>query len=78
MTNSAAYVARVGGLAVALGIGAAVASSQQVAWADSPDLPSDASGASTSSSTHSESSSGSSGPSGHRSPDSSIAVRVDH
>ena len=41
MTNSAAYVGRVGGLAVALGIGAVVACSQQVAWADSPDSPSD-------------------------------------
>ena len=64
MTNSAAYVGRVGGLAVALGIGAAVACSQQVAWADTPDSPSDPSGGSASSSASSESSSGSSGSSG--------------
>ena len=64
MTNSAAYVGRVGGLAVALGIGAAVACSQQVAWADTPDSSSDPSGASASSPAPSESSSGSSGSSG--------------
>lgn len=37
MKNSAAYVARVGGLAVALGIGTAVATGQGLALADSPD-----------------------------------------
>jgi aldose sugar dehydrogenase len=37
MRNSAAYVGRVGGLAVALGIGAAVTIGQGVALADSPD-----------------------------------------
>ena len=37
MRNSAAYVARVGGLAVALGIGTAVATGQGLALADSPD-----------------------------------------
>ncbi len=63
MTNSAAFVGRVGGLAVALGIGAAVACSQQVAWADNPDSSSDP-GGSASSSASSESSSGSSGSSG--------------
>jgi aldose sugar dehydrogenase len=63
MTNSAAYVGRVGGLAAALGIGAVVAFSQQVAWADSPDSPSDSVG-SASSSASSESSPGSSGSSG--------------
>ena len=36
MTNSAAYVGRVGGLAVALGIGTAMATGQGVALADSP------------------------------------------
>ncbi len=63
MTNSAAFVGRVGGLAVALGVGAAVACSQQVAWADNPDSSSDP-GGSASSSASSESSSGSSGSSG--------------
>ena len=37
MRNSAVYVARVGGLAVALGIGTALASGQGLALADSPD-----------------------------------------
>jgi VCBS repeat-containing protein len=37
MRNSAVYVARVGGLAVALGIGTAVATGQGLALADSPD-----------------------------------------
>ncbi len=37
MRNSAEYVARVGGLAVALGIGTAVATGQGLALADSPD-----------------------------------------
>ena len=39
MTNSGAYVGRVGGLAVALGIGAAIATGQGVAWADSTEPP---------------------------------------
>ncbi len=37
MTSSGAYVGRVGGLAVALGIGAAIATGQGVASADSPE-----------------------------------------
>src|SRR6478735_1677361 len=48
MTNSV-YVARVGGLAVALGIGAAVATGHETAWAETPDSSSDTGGASTSS-----------------------------
>ena len=44
MTNSAAYVARVGRLAVALGIGTAVATGQGVALADSPDAGSSSAG----------------------------------
>ncbi len=46
--RSAAYVGRVGGLAVALGIGAAVASGQGVALA-SPDSPSDSGGSASTS-----------------------------
>ena len=50
MTNSAAYVARVGGIAVAFGIGAAVATGQEVAaWADTPNAPSQPGGGSESS-----------------------------
>ncbi len=48
MTNSA-YVARVGGLAVALGIGAAMATGHEAAWAETPDGSSEAGGTSTSS-----------------------------
>jgi VCBS repeat-containing protein len=54
MTNSATHVARIGGLAVALGLGAAVASGQEVAWADLTSSTSDsgaASGASAAEST---------------------------
>jgi glucose/arabinose dehydrogenase len=47
MTNSAAYVGRVGGLAVALGIGASVASGYGVAWADPANASSDSSGSSS-------------------------------
>jgi aldose sugar dehydrogenase len=61
MGNSATYVGRVGGLAVALGIGAAVASGQEVAWAAPSTSSSDSSGSSsTSSSASSEASSESS------------------
>ena len=48
VTNSA-YVVRVGGLAVALGIGAAVATGHEPAWAETPDSSSEAGGTSTSS-----------------------------
>ena len=39
MANSTQYVGRVGGLAVALGIGAAVVGGAGVAWAETPDSP---------------------------------------
>ncbi len=44
MANSAAYVGRIGGLAVALGIGAAIATGQGVAWADEPGSASESAG----------------------------------
>lgn len=56
--NAAAHVGRIGALAVALGVGAAVATSPGVAWAD-PD--SGSGGGSSSSSTSSSSSDGSGG-----------------
>jgi hypothetical protein len=48
VTTSGAYVGRVGGLAVALGIGAAIASGQGVAWADSSGSSSEPPGSSAS------------------------------
>ena len=57
MTTSGAYVGRVGGLAVALGIGAAIATGQGVAWADSSGSSSEPPGSSASPE-HSPSSSG--------------------
>jgi Domain of unknown function (DUF4185) len=53
-SSAATYIGRIGGLAVALGVGAAIASGTGVAWADSTD--SSASSASSSSSSGSDSS----------------------
>lgn len=51
--RAAAHVGRIGGLAVALGIGAAVAvGGADVAWADSPDSPDSTSAPSSRSATH--------------------------
>jgi hypothetical protein len=58
--GAAAYVGRVGGLAVALGVGAAVATGHGVASADTPD-PGSQSGSSTANSPANEPSSGTSG-----------------
>ena len=60
MRNSAAYVGRVGGLAVALGIGAAVTIGHGVALADSTD---GASGATSSGTSESKSETPDAGPS---------------